>query len=87
MDLPSFLLGLVVAWIVALLIYWFQSQRAQQSGVGVISYSDHVARIARSEARAAELQAQLQTAQSTCAEEKSALQQQIDQLNEEIAGK
>jgi predicted flap endonuclease-1-like 5' DNA nuclease len=84
MDLPSFLIGLVAAWIVALLIYWFQSQRERQSEVGVISYSDHLARMARSEAHAAELQAQLQATQSTCADEKTALQQQIDQLNVQL---
>lgn len=84
MDLPSFLIGVVVAWIVALLIYWFQSQRERENDATLISYSDHLAGLQRSEERAAHLQIELQTAQNACVEQTTAMQQQIDDLNAQV---
>ncbi len=93
MDLPSFLIGIVVAWIVALLVYWFQWQRSQRqealTEASMIRYGDHLARLQAGDGRIAELEAELQALRSTCDDEKAALQaagqEEREQLSRQLA--
>lgn len=89
MDLPSFLIGLVVAWIIALLFYWFQAQRRAEdetlAGANVISLGDHLAQLQGAAARLTELESELVAARQAAAGDRAACQAEIDRLQQEIA--
>lgn len=90
MDLPSFLIGLVVAWIIALLFYWFSVQRQAENeamtGANVISMGDHLSQMQATEARVAQLEADLEAARETCEGDKAAARAEIERLQQELDG-
>lgn len=89
MDLASFLVGMVVAWIIALLIYWFGVQRdATDKIANTVPLNEHLAQVQDAEDRIAQLQAELQERRHALEEaqaEREQLRAENEQLQVEVA--
>lgn len=60
MDLASFIVGLVVAWIIALLVYWFSIQRGEtERFANSLPLNQHLMQMQEAEDRIAQLQGEL----------------------------
>lgn len=72
MDLASFIVGLVVAWIIALLLYWFGVQRGETEKIAnTVPLNRHLTQMQQAEDRIAQLQAELQEARGALEEEQT----------------
>ena len=77
MDLASFIVGMVVAWIIALLVYWFGAQRETTEKVAnTVPLNQYLTELQDAEARIAQLQADLQAAMQAATQE---AQQQLEE--------
>lgn len=87
MDLASFLVGMVVAWIIALLIYWFGTQRdATEKVANTVPLNEHLTQVQEAEDRVAQLQGELQESQKAleaAQAERERLQAENEQLQEQ----
>lgn len=61
MDLASFIVGMVIAWIIALLVYWFGTQRdATERAANTVPLNEHLTQMQGAEDRIAQLETDLQ---------------------------
>lgn len=69
MDLASFIVGLVVAWIIALLVYWFAVQRGEIEKIAnTVPLNQHLTQMQEAEDRITRLQSDLQEAREALEE-------------------
>jgi predicted flap endonuclease-1-like 5' DNA nuclease len=80
MDLASFIVGMVVAWIIALLVYWFGAQRETAEKIAnTVPLNQYLTELQDAEARIAQLHADLQAAQAAAQAAEQAAMQEAEQ--------
>lgn len=85
MDLASFIVGLVVAWIIALLIYWFGVQREETERIAnSVPLNQHLTQVQQAEDRIAQLQGELHQTHAALEEaqaEREQLQAEVEAIS------
>lgn len=85
MDLASFIVGLVVAWIIALLIYWFGVQREETERIAnSVPLNQHLTQVQEAEDRIAQLQGELHETRGALEEaqtERERLQAELEAMS------
>jgi predicted flap endonuclease-1-like 5' DNA nuclease len=75
MDLASFFVGLVVAWIIALLVYWFGVQRDEtERAANTVPLNEHLVQMQEAEDRITQLETDLQAVRKDLEEAQAAAQ-------------